>query len=186
MEAKICPWAQGELYVAYHDKEWGKPLHDDRALFEMLVLEGMQAGLSWITILKKRDAFRRAFDQFNPVTVAAYGEEKIGALLEDAAIVRNRAKIRGAVANAQAFLKIQAEYGSFDRFLWEFVDFQPIVNQFENLEEMPATSPISDKMSAALKKRGFKFVGSTICYAYMQSVGMVNDHMVWCPQHHGS
>ena len=183
MEEKICPWAQGELYVAYHNDEWGKPQHDDCKLFELLVLEGMQAGLSWLTILKKRDAFRLAFDGFDPEQVACYGEEKRQELLSNSEIIRNRAKISAAISNAKAFLAVQQEFGSFDRYLWSFVEGRPIVNRWERLEDMPASTPVSDALSADLKRRGFKFVGSTICYALMQSAGLVNDHLVWCSQY---
>lgn len=184
MEQTICPWAQGELYVAYHDKEWGKPLYDDRALFELLILEGMQAGLSWITILKKREAFRAAFDGFDPEIVAAYGEEKKLALMDNPGIVRNRRKIDAAVINAKLFLETQKEWGSFARYLWSFVENRQVVNAWTDMSQIPATSEISDRMSADLKKRGFKFVGSTICYAFMQSAGLVNDHLVSCGQYH--
>lgn len=184
MEQKICPWAQGDLYVAYHDREWGKPLRDDQKLFELLILEGMQAGLSWITILKKREAFREAFDGFDPVLVAAYGEEKKRALLENPGIIRNRLKISAAVTNAKAFLEVQREWGSFARYLWSFVENKPVVNAWDNISQLPATSEVSDRMSRDLKKRGFKFVGSTICYAFMQSAGLVNDHLTCCPQYH--
>lgn len=184
MEQKICPWAQGDLYVAYHDREWGKPLRDDQKLFELLILEGMQAGLSWITILKKREAFREAFDGFDPVLVAAYGEEKQRALLENPGIIRNRLKISAAVANAKAFLEVQREWGSFARYLWSFVENKPVVNAWDDISQLPATSEVSDRMSRDLKKRGFKFVGSTICYAFMQSAGLVNDHLTCCPQYH--
>lgn len=184
MERRICPWAQGELYIAYHDNEWGKPLHDDRMLFEMLILEGMQAGLSWITILKKRESFREAFDGFDPALVAAYTDEKKQALMENPGIVRNRLKIDAAVTNARAFLKVQEEWGSFAQYIWSFVENKPIVNRWEDMSQIPATSEISDRMSRDLKARGFKFVGSTICYAYMQSIGMVNDHFIWCDQYY--
>lgn len=184
MERRICPWAQGELYIAYHDNEWGKPLHDDRMLFEMLILEGMQAGLSWITILKKRESFREAFDGFDPALVAAYTDEKKQALMENPGIVRNRLKIDAAVTNARAFLKVQEEWGSFAQYIWSFVENKPLVNRWEDMSQIPATSEISDRMSRDLKARGFKFVGSTICYAYMQSIGMVNDHFIWCDQYH--
>lgn len=184
MERRICPWAQGELYIAYHDNEWGKPLRDDRMLFEMLILEGMQAGLSWITILKKRESFREAFDGFDPALVAAYTDEKKQALMENPGIVRNRLKIDAAVTNARAFLKVQEEWGSFAQYIWSFVENKPIVNRWEDMSQIPATSEISDRMSRDLKARGFKFVGSTICYAYMQSIGMVNDHFIWCDQYH--
>lgn len=176
-----CGWAGSDpVYIAYHDNEWGRPEHDDRKLFEMLILEGMQAGLSWITILKKRGNFRRAFDNFDPEKIAEYGDKKIAALLEDKGIIRNRLKISAAVANAKAFLKIQNEYGSFDKFIWSYVDNFPIVNRPKTLADVPASTPLSDKISADLKKRGFKFVGTTIIYSFMQAVGMVDDHLVSC------
>lgn len=184
MEEKRCPWASGEYNIAYHDAEWGKPQHDDQKLFELLILEGMQAGLSWLTILKKRENFRLAFDNFDIATVAKYNEEKIQELLSDAGIIRNRLKIRGAVKNAQAFQKIQAEFGSFDTYLWNFVDHQPIVNAFEKQEDLPAHSELSDRISKDLKKRGFTFVGTTIIYSYLQAVGVINDHLVWCKEYH--
>lgn len=176
-----CSWA-GELpiYQDYHDQEWGRPLHDDQRLFEMLVLEAMQAGLSWLTVLKKRAALRRAFDGFDPAKVARYDEAKIQQLLADPAIIRNRLKIRAAVTNAQAFLKVQEKYGSFDAFLWAYVDGKPIQNHREKISQIPARTPLSDRISADLKKMGFKFVGSTIMYAFMQSTGMVNDHVKDC------
>lgn len=183
MERRICPWARGDLYAAYHDREWGKPTHDDRVLFEMLILEGMQAGLSWLTVLKKREAFRAAFDGFDPQKVAAYTTQREKEFLENAEIIRNRAKIHAAVVNARQFLQIQEEFGSFEKYIWSFVDGKPIVNRWSDPEQMPARTETSDKMSRALVKRGFKFVGSTICYAYMQSVGMVNDHMTWCAEY---
>jgi len=164
----------------YHDKEWGRPVHDDRKLFEMLILEGMQAGLSWITILKRRESFREAFDNFDPEIVARYDEAKMWALMENEGIIRNRLKIRGAVNNAQLFLKVQEEYGSFDKFIWSYVDHMPIVGHIKTLEEIPVTTEISDRMSKDLKKMGFKFVGSTILYAFMQATGMVNDHLTDC------
>ncbi len=177
----ICPWAQGDpLYQAYHDLEWGMPEHDDNRLFELIVLEGMQAGLSWLTILRKRENFRQAFDGFDPKIVAEYGDEKIAELLNNAGIIRNRLKIRSAITNAQAFLRIQDEYGSFDQYLWSWVDGQPIVNHFEALEDIPAKTELSDRLSKDLVRRGFKFVGSTICYAFMQSAGLVWDHLVSC------
>lgn len=176
-----CGWAGNDpVYIAYHDNEWGKPLHDDRRLFEMLILEGMQAGLSWITILKKRENFRRAFDDFDPVKVAGYGEEKITALLTDEGIIRNRLKINAAVTNARAFLEIQREYGSFDSFIWSYVDDTPIVNAPKTLADVPVSTPLSDRISRDLKKRGFKFVGTTIIYSFMQAVGMVDDHVSDC------
>ena len=176
-----CSWCGDDpLYVKYHDDEWGVPLHDDRRLFEMLILEGAQAGLSWITILRKRPAYRRAFDQFNPKTIAAYTAPKLRALMNDAGIVRNKLKIEGTVKNAKAFLAVQAEFGSFDNYIWQFVGGAPIVNRHDGSTRLPATTPESDAMSKALKKRGFTFVGSTICYAFMQATGMVNDHVVGC------
>jgi DNA-3-methyladenine glycosylase I len=179
---EVCPWAATDpLYREYHDTEWGRPLHDDRALFELLILEGMQAGLSWLTILRKRENFRRAFDNFEPLIVAAYGEDNIQALLQDPGIIRNRAKVRSAVASAAAFLVIQAEFGSFDRYLWSFVDGQPIINRPLAMGEVPARTELSDRLSRDLKKRGFNFVGSTICYAYLQSAGLVFDHLASCP-----
>jgi DNA-3-methyladenine glycosylase I len=171
------------LYVAYHDEEWGVPVHDDRALFEFLVLEGAQAGLSWITILRKRDAYRRAFDRFDPRKIARYDKRKVGALLADAGIVRNRAKIESAIKNAKAFLEVQAEFGSFDAYQWRFVDGCPVQNRQRIAAEIPARSAQSDAMSKDLKSRGFTFVGSTIIYAHMQAVGMVNDHLVDCFRH---
>ena len=164
----------------YHDTEWGVPLHDDRKLFEFLVLEGMQAGLSWLTVLNKRENYRKAFDGFNPEKVARYGRAKVHALLKDAGIIRNRLKIEAAVANAQAFLSLQEAHGSFDRYIWRFVGGKPIVNRWRSMQELPATTPESDAMSRELKRLGFRFVGSTICYAHMQATGMVNDHAVSC------
>ena len=175
-----CSWATTELYKEYHDKEWGKPVHDDRKLFEMLILEGMQAGLSWLTILNKRMGFREAFDNFDYKKIALYDEAKIEELMQNANIVRNRLKIKSAITNAQQFIKIQEEYGSFDAFIWSYVAHKPIHNHFKTEEEIPASTPLSDKISKDLKKRGFKFVGSTIVYAYMQAVGIVNDHAQSC------
>lgn len=176
-----CAWAGSDpLYVSYHDREWGVPVHDDRLLFEFLVLEGAQAGLSWITILKKREAYRRAFCGFDPHAVAAFGEEKIAELLNDSGIVRNRLKIRGAVTNAMAFLAVQREFGSFDAYLWSFVAGSPQQNSWASVKDLPARTELSDKLSLDLKKRGFTFVGSTICYAFMQAIGMVNDHTIDC------
>lgn len=176
-----CPWAGTDpLYVAYHDTEWGVPVHDDRTLFEFLILEGAQAGLSWSTILKKRDNYRRAFDNFDPAAVAAYDEDKIAALLADPGIVRNRLKVRAAVRNAAAFLKVQEEFGSFDAYVWRFVGGRPIVNQWQSLRELPAETAESRALSKDLQKRGFTFVGPTITYALMQAVGLVNDHLVSC------
>ncbi len=179
---KRCQWVplDNPLYVKYHDQEWGVPIHDDQLLFEFLVLEGMQAGLSWLTILRKRDNFRKAFDNFDPQKIAQYGKKKIEALMQDSGIIRNRLKIEAAVANANAFLEVQAEFGSFDSFIWRFVDGKPIINQWKSLKELPAKTPLSDTISKELKKRGFKFVGSTIIYAHMQATGMVNDHTIDC------
>ncbi len=176
-----CGWAgEDTLYQDYHDEEWGVPLHDEQRLFEFLLLEGAQAGLSWITILRKREAYRKAFDQFDPRKVAHYGEDKLAALLQDAGIVRNRLKIQSAVNNAQKFLEVQAAFGSFDDYIWRFVEGKPVQNRWRNLAEIPASTPVSDAMSKDLKRRGFKFVGSTICYAFMQATGMVNDHTTDC------
>jgi len=176
-----CGWAGTDpLYVKYHDDEWGVPVHDDRRLFEMLILEGAQAGLSWITILRKRAAYRKAFDRFDPKKVARYDARRVRTLLADAGIVRNRLKIAGAVKNARAFLAVQREFGSFDAYLWRFVDGAPIVTRRKGLKDVPARTDVSDALSRDLKKRGFTFVGSTIMYAFMQAVGMVNDHTVDC------
>ena len=176
-----CPWSGDNiLMLDYHDTEWGVPRHDDRMLLEYLILDGAQAGLSWMTILKKRDGYRRAFDEFDPRLIAAYDESKVASLLQDASIIRNRQKIRSAIANAQAFLRLQEEFGSFDRYIWQFVGGEPIRNRRKSLTDIPATTPESDAMSKDLKKRGFKFVGTTICYAFMQAVGMVDDHVVAC------
>ena len=177
-EPKRCPWAKGENYVRYHDTEWGVSVHDDRLLFEFLVLEGAQAGLSWSTILSKRESYRQAFDGFIPEVVAKYSEKKRRSLLTNRDIVRNRLKIDAAIQNAQAFLETAQEFGTFDRYIWSFVGGQPKQNAWASIEEVPARTPESDTMSADLKRRGFKFVGSTICYAFMQAVGMVNDHLV--------
>lgn len=179
-----CEWAGPDpIYIDYHDNEWGKPLHDDNKLFEMLILEGMQAGLAWITVLKKRENFRTAFDGFDPHKVALYDEVKVEELLTNKGIIRHRGKINAAIGNAKAFLEIQKEYGSFDRFLWDYVNGAPIVNTPESMADIPASTPLSDRISKDLKARGFKFVGSTIVYAFMQAVGMVDDHMIWCPCH---
>jgi len=176
-----CEWCGDDpLYIEYHDTEWGVPLHDDRALFEFIVLEGAQAGLSWLTVLRKRENYRKAFDNFDPEKVARYDERKIQQLLSDEGIIRNKLKIRSAVKNAQAFLKIQEEFGSFDAYIWQFVDGKPIQNSWKSLNEMPAQTPESEAMSKDLRKRGFNFVGPTICYAHMQATGMVNDHIVDC------
>jgi DNA-3-methyladenine glycosylase I len=180
-EKKRCPWSGADpLMIAYHDEEWGVPAHDDRLLFEFLVLEGAQAGLSWSTILRKRDAYRRAFDRFDPRKVARYDKRKVAKLLADAGIVRNRAKIQSAIKNAAAFLEVQAEFGSFDAYQWRFVDGRPVQNRRRTIRDIPAQSPVSDAMSKDLKRRGFSFVGSTIIYAHMQAVGMVNDHLEGC------
>ena len=176
-----CIWAgDTELYQAYHDREWGVPVHDDRLLFEFLILEGAQAGLSWITILKKRDAYRAAFDNFEVARVASYDADKIASLMQNAGIVRNRLKIQSAILNAQKFLVVQKEFGSFDRFIWSFVQGKTLQNRWSQHTDIPSKTADSDTMSKALQKRGFKFVGSTICYAYMQAVGMVNDHTNNC------
>jgi DNA-3-methyladenine glycosylase I len=181
---KRCAWVGTDpLFIAYHDEEWGVPLHDDRVLFEFLVLEGAQAGLSWSTILRKRDAYRRAFDRFDPRKVARYEKRKVAALLTDAGIVRNRMKIASAIKNAKAFLDVQAEFGSFDAYQWRFVNGRPIQNRRRAEGEIPPRSAQSDAMSDDLKRRGFSFVGSTIIYAHMQAVGMVNDHLVSCFRH---
>jgi DNA-3-methyladenine glycosylase I len=179
-----CAWAGSDpLYIAYHDQEWGVPLKDDRRLFEMLVLEGFQAGLSWITILRKRDNFRNSFDNFDPEKIASYGSDKIAALLADPGIVRNRAKIEGAILSARGALELMREEGGFAGFLWQFVDHRPIVNHPRSMAEIPTASAEARAMSKALKTRGFKFVGPTICYAFMQAVGMVDDHVVDCFRH---
>ncbi|MBN1310913.1 MAG: DNA-3-methyladenine glycosylase I [Anaerolineae bacterium] len=181
MNKTRCEWAGSDpLYVAYHDNEWGAPVHDDRTLFEFLVLEGMQAGLSWLTILKKRENFRKAFDNFDPRAVAAYKADRIAALLADAGIIRNRAKINATVSNAQAFLKVQEEFGSFDAYIWGFVNGQPMKNAWKKMHDIPAQTDLSVQVSKDLKKRGFYFVGPTIVYAHMQATGMVNDHVVDC------
>ena len=184
-DARIrCSWAGSDpLYIAYHDQEWGVPVHDDRRLFEMLLLEGFQAGLSWITILKKRDNFRRAFDGFTPETIAAYDEQKVAELMADAGIVRNRAKIEGARLSARGWLELMDEPGGFERFLWQFVDGRPIVNHWRTMTDVPTETAEARALSKALKAHGFKFVGPTICYAFMQAVGMVNDHTLDCFRH---
>ncbi len=179
-----CAWTTNDpLYLDYHDKEWGTPVHDDRILFEFLILEGAQAGLSWITILKKRENFRLAFDNFDPVIIAAYNKTKIDKLMKNEGIIRNRLKIYAAVINAQAFLKVQKEFGSFDKYIWQFTGGAVKQNNWESIKGVPSFTKESDLMSKDLKKRGFKFVGSTICYAFMQAVGMVNDHTVDCYRH---
>ena len=175
-----CAWATNELSIRYHDEEWGVPVHDDRTLFEFLILEGAQAGLSWNTILNKRENYRRAFDGFDPKKIARYDRRKITKLLGDASIVRNKLKIAAAVENAKAFLRVQEEFGSFDKYIWQFVGGKPKVNKWRSLRALPARTAESDAMSKDLLRRGFKFVGSTICYAFMQAVGMVNDHSADC------
>lgn len=176
-----CVWAgQSEPYLSYHDLEWGVPVHDDRLLFEMINLEGAQAGLSWITILKKRDNYRKAFDGFDPDKLVRYTDKKIAKILTNEGIVRNKLKVNSVVTNARAYLEVVNEFGSFDDYIWQFVDGVPIVNKWTEKGDIPARTPISDRMSKDMKKRGFKFVGSTICYAFMQAVGMVNDHATSC------
>jgi len=179
-----CGWAGSDpLYIAYHDQEWGVPLHDERRLFEMLILEGAQAGLSWITILRKRDNYRAAFDGFDPHKMARYGERKVQTLLNNPGIVRNRLKVAAAINNAKMLLALQEQEGSLDEYLWRYVDGEPIVNTWRGLKEVPPRTPLSDAVSKDLARRGFKFVGSTICYAFMQAVGMVNDHTTDCFRH---
>ena len=177
-----CEWSENsfEAYVRYHDEEWGVPVHDDRKHFEFLILEGAQAGLSWATILKRRDGYRKAFANFDPQKVSMYSAQKVEELLQDKGIIRNKLKVNGAVTNAKEFLKIQAEFGSFDKFIWGFVNNKPITNQWHEMSEVPATTNESDALSKELKKRGFKFVGSTIMYAHMQACGLVNDHKIDC------
>jgi len=178
-----CPWAKTDLYVQYHDIEWGVPAHDDRLLFELLILEGAQAGLSWETILNKRENYRAAFDQFEPAVVARYGQKKRKTLLSDTGIVRNRLKVEAAIQNAKMFLAVQDEFGTFDEYIWRFVGNASRQNTWKSIKEVPAKTPESDAMSKDLRRRGFKFVGGTICYAFMQAVGMVNDHLVGCFRH---
>ena len=177
---KRCTWPKNELAIRYHDEEWGVPLHDDRKLFEFLILEGAQAGLSWDTILRKRESYRDAFDGFDANKVARYTDKRIEKLLQNEGIIRNRLKVVSAVSNAKAFLKVQKEFGSFDKYVWSFTDGKPIVNKWKESSQIPATSEVSDTLSKDLKKRGFRFVGSTIMYAHMQATGMVNDHLVSC------
>jgi DNA-3-methyladenine glycosylase I len=184
MDEKRCDWSTKDpLYIDYHDNEWGVPLHDEQQLFEFLILETFQAGLSWITVLRKRENFRKAFDKFDYKKVAVYDEVKIQELLLNAGIIRNKLKIRAAISNAQAFMEIQKEFGSFDKYIWGFVGAKPIQNNRKTMTELPATTEISDKLSKDLKKRGFKFVGSTVIYAHMQATGMVNDHVLDCFRH---
>lgn len=182
MKDKVrCSWAGDiPIYIDYHDKEWGRPVHDDVKLFEMLILEGMQAGLSWLTVLNKREAFREAFDGFDPNKVALYDDKKIQELIVDEKIIRNRLKINSAITNARAFLNVAEKHGSFDNFIWKYVDYKPVTNHWNKHEDLPATSPLSNIISRDLKKLGFKFVGSTIIYSFMQAIGMVNDHLTDC------
>ncbi|MBU2921881.1 DNA-3-methyladenine glycosylase I [Winogradskyella psychrotolerans] len=185
MSKNRCGWCVGsDLYEAYHDEEWGVPVYDDATLFEFLILETFQAGLSWITILKKRDNFRKAFDNFDYKKIATYKPSKIEDLLQDAGIVRNKLKVNATITNAQAFIKVQEEFGSFSQYIWNFVDGKPIKNRLENYKNAPANTPLSDAISKDLKRRGFKFVGSTVIYAHMQATGMVNDHEVSCFRYH--
>ena len=181
---KRCPWSETDpLYRAYHDNEWGVPVHDDRKLLEMLILEGAQAGLSWLTILRKRATYRKAFDNFDPRKIARYDRTKVARLLRNDGIVRNRLKIAAAIKNAKAFLEVRKEFGTFDAYIWQFVSGQPIINKRKSLKDVPPTAPQSDALSRDLRRRGFTFVGSTICYAFMQAVGMVNDHEMGCFRH---
>jgi len=180
---KRCEWAAMEPNISYHDEEWGRPQHDDKKLFEFLILEGAQAGLSWTTILKRREGYRKAFSNFDAKKVAKYDQKKIDSLLNDESIIRNRLKVTSAVNNAKQFLNVQKEFGSFDKYLWGFVNHKPLKNKFKNLSEIPASTPISEDMSRDLVKRGFNFVGPTICYALMQAIGMVDDHTVGCFLH---
>jgi DNA-3-methyladenine glycosylase I len=176
-----CEWCgTDELYVKYHDEEWGVPIHDDQKQFEFLILEGAQAGLSWLTVLRKRENYRKAFDEFDVNKVAKYSEKKIEKLLQNPGIIRNKLKVRSAVSNAKAFIEVQKEFGSFNKYIWQFVNNKPIVNKWEKMSDLPATSKESDALSKDLKKRGFKFVGSTIMYAHMQAIGMINDHVTNC------
>lgn len=181
---KRCTWAEGDaLDIEYHDTEWGVPVHDDRVLFEFLILESAQAGLSWRTILHKRDTYRRAFAHFNPQRVARFGAKDTERLMQDPGIVRNRLKIESAIGNARAFLKIQREFGSFDAYLWDFVGGEPVINRWRHMRDVPASTPASDALSQSLKRHGFRFIGTTICYAYMQAVGVINDHLIECFRH---
>lgn len=181
-----CAWVtDDQIYMDYHDNEWGKPLYDDNKLFEFLILEGFQAGLSWLTILRKRENFRKAFDDFDALKIVKYDTQKVEDLMQDTGIIRNRLKIQGTIINAQLFLEIQREYGSFKDYIWQFVDGQVLVNQWNSHREVPTSTSVSDAMSKDLKKRGFKFVGTTICYAFMQATGMVNDHTINCVCYNG-
>ncbi len=178
---KRCAWvSENDLYIQYHDEEWGVPLHDDQKLFEFIILEGAQAGLSWLTVLKKRENYRQLFDNFNPDKIAEYDAQKTEILLQNPGIIRNRLKIESTIRNAKSFLEIRKKYGSFNNYIWSFVDGKPLVNRWNNLKDLPAKTDLSDRMSRELKKAGFNFVGSTICYAFMQAVGMVNDHTIDC------
>ena len=177
---KRCDWPKNELAIAYHDKEWGVPLHDDKGLFEFLILEGAQAGLSWDTILRKRENYRKAFDGFDVKKVSRYTDKRVEKLLQNEGIIRNRLKVSAAVSNAKAFLKVQKEFGSFDKYIWSFIDGKPILNKWKTTSQVPATSAVSDTISKDMKSRDFKFVGSTIIYAHMQATGMVNDHLISC------
>ena len=178
-----CNWAKDEPNTTYHDKEWGRPQHDDTKLFEFLILEGAQAGLSWTTILKRRDGYRKAFSDFDVLKVSKYTQKRVGKLLQDESIIRNKLKVNSAINNAKQFLKVQSDFGSFDEYLWGFVNHKPIKNKFKKLSDIPASTEISEKLSKDLKKRGFNFVGPTICYALMQATGMVNDHTIQCFMH---
>lgn len=181
MQKTRCHWASNDpLYIEYHDHEWGVPVYDEQKLFEFILLEGAQAGLSWITILKRRENYRQAFDQFDPYKIARYNEKKLSSLLNDPGIIRNRLKVQAAVLNAQAFLQVKQELGNFTDYLWQFVDGKPIINHWSSASDVPVSTSVSDAMAKDLKKRGFKFVGTTICYAFMQAVGMVNDHTTNC------
>lgn len=180
-EVKRCEWCEGDpLYIRYHDKEWGVPLHRDKKLFEFLILEGVQAGLSWITVLRKREAYRRELDQFDFNKIALYSEKKLAALLKNPELIRNRLKMRALVKNANAFIKVREEYGSFNKYIWQFTDGVTIHNRWKKLKDIPASTPLAERISKDLKQRGFTFVGPTICYAYMQATGMVNDHLIDC------
>lgn len=181
---KRCEWTGNDpLYIAYHDHEWGRPLHDDNKLFELLILEGMQTGLAWIIVLRKREAFREAFDFFDPQKVAEYTDEKVEELMANRGIIRHRGKIGAAIGNAKAFLQIREEYGSFDRFIWGYVNNTPIVNRANSLSELPTSTPLSERISKDLRKRGFRFVGPTVVYSFLQAAGLIDDHMAWCPFH---
>ena len=181
MALKRCEWSESDpIYIKYHDEEWGVPLHADVGLLEFLILDGMQAGLSWLTVLKKRENYRKAFDGFDPIKMSKYGNEKIESLMQNSGIIRNRLKINAAINNAKAFMRVKGEFGSFDDYIWSFVGGKPIINKWSMLNRIPANSAESDKMSKDLQSRGFSFAGSTICYAFMQAAGMVNDHMTYC------